>query len=545
MKKTENAIVSTYEASLPSCPLHYEDVASKVNFDRYASFKIKNRRKPLFITLASVCGTAAIVLAVVLPLALTQKQLPKGERDKILFALDGVESALKKSQGAGLSRSNVLKKEKNSEASLSKIKSYLVADDQQSDPNLSPDDYPFAQFFFARDILESASSFENGETMGNVLVGTTPFDFTNYEESSTSEEAYQLTAKAAFSLLDDGSVEVGGAFFSSFHEGAITQIFPYEANIVYDFTNFNGDFTMTLLSGDCRTGFPGDHQESTYEYAYLSCRDNLVVEYRHFVIVSKTPLIMDEGHPSFQNYLNEGVVYVDEAEIYDGERYSRSQRTGIADAGNLPGIKENKHGIGLPIVDDFSCNETDLHAAEWQNKTYVEESDVLTVISSLETKIGTSLVLNLLDENGRSYNFDEVADTLESVSLGDELSLNSEGNPNLVSQISLKEDTAFQSLFETPFDNGGTSSLLCFASYWESQEGVAKLIPLSDFSIYVEGKDGVMPLTDLSLTFREAAALAYSSEEASSIHNLLFYYDYPSVSGFDKTAHSLTVNLNF
>lgn len=543
MKKTEKTLLETYEASLPPCPLPYSEVEKKVDFQLYASPQRKKRRM-LWILPVSLVGMSAVALSIILPLAL--RQTPSlSEKDKIVLALDGVEKTLQASKGAGDTKtSSAHRKASFSENSLSIIKSYLVADENEEDPELSPDDYPFAQLFFARNILKALSSFESGQCFGEEKTGAIGFDFTTYEPSTAVSNPYTLTTKVSFSLTEKNVVEVGGAFLSEYQNGAISQLFPFQASIAYDFSGSDEAFTLTLLSGDIREGFPSDHQESTYEYAYLSSASSLVREYRHFSLVSKTPLLLDSAHPSFQDYLKEGVSYVDEAEVYDGARYAKSRRTGIADESGQKGITEIKQGIGIPIVDDFGCNQNDLQAAKWKQKAYAKEEGVASAVASLEEQLGESLALQLLDENGRDYNFEEEKDVLQSVSLGDRLSLDDQNRPNAISDFVLSSDVSFESLFKTSFPNGEKESLLCFTSFWESLPGLARILPLDEFAIYVADASGGEEAVDISSAFSEIAKAAFPAE-ASQPHSLTFFYDYPPDSSFNIEQHTFTARLDF
>jgi len=191
MKKTEKELIDAYEGSLPACPLPYSEVEKKVDFERYAKPQGERRRR-LWLIPVSI---AVLALSVILPITLL-KTPSLDDKDQIILALGGVEKTLRDSKGEGFSTSSpTLKKASYSDRSLSLIRSFLVSDSEKSEPELSPDDYPFTQLFFARDILKSLSSFAGGKCLGFERMGSIGFDFSTYEPSSSVFSSYASQKK--------------------------------------------------------------------------------------------------------------------------------------------------------------------------------------------------------------------------------------------------------------------------------------------------------------------------------------------------------------
>ena len=241
-------------------------------------------------------------------------KLPTSSHEKVQFALNGVESSLKKNASKRMALNASAKTDFGRVAyaygaptamlmakvvaddSLSTIYNAMVVEEQTTNPSFEYDEPPMIQFQYLKALYEEmGNDFEFGTKYSNTSTGTIYYDFENRAPSTDEEflNTYSFTCSISLNIDNDDLINAYVAFDLTFTSDGVSRHEKMYVELIldYDMNETSPTYELSMNAITDLLDYQNDSEKYfDDEYDYVKVDKNTIKEWRKFGICSPTSL---------------------------------------------------------------------------------------------------------------------------------------------------------------------------------------------------------------------------------------------------------------
>ena len=343
-------------------------------------------------------------------------KLPENAHDKVTFAFNGVEKSFKKKNIVKSKSTSNLKRAVISTSTLNQIKGVYVDGDEVENgvDGLEYDEPPMIQFQCLKSVYEKiGDDFTFDTKYYDNVTGQIYLDLETGENKADSKDAsylvdYDFKLSIQIGIDDNDLITAHVTFEIDLTKGNDSYSTKWYARLElnYDMEKSSPNYDLAMYTAN-------DEKEMsyldryTYEYDYVEVVDNAIKEWRKFDIESKTKLIKDSNHTSFDAYIAEDIEYEIGTSrfFYDGVQRKVKQMN-----------NSKKETLGKAYFDGIGLNNTDINDDPFYNKEGSQNSVLKTIYSDFSNLFGFDFIYALF--SGGDHGISDI--TPESIEIYDE-----------------------------------------------------------------------------------------------------------------------------
>lgn len=245
-------------------------------------------------------------------------------------------------------------------------------------------------------------SWDDNVVYSTTISATMGFEFDTFKKGST-KHPYDLDFLMQVKVAADDSVDITLGFdvklkaepgkynFTRYAKIKISSTYDVKSNdFVVDY-NRCSDYTKT----------PSINRFVAYEREYIVVKKGAIESFDDYYAMSEEKLVLDEEHPAWQDYYDEGVKFFPGAKIFNGNTVYKVYTTGAG--GKMTSVVHKDKLMEL-LVDGMGLHEGVNDSGFFALKT-TDTPALKTAESKMSKKYGDPLVYDLIG-NLEGINFD-------------------------------------------------------------------------------------------------------------------------------------------
>ena len=294
-----------------------------------------------------------------------RNSLPNNDYEKVKFAFDGVEKSFLEGKTGNKSANKKIQNRylANKETGLSTLYSLFTDDDIKEDgiEKLEYNQPPMIQFQYLKKVFEKVGeNYSLGSKYYDTIQGEVYLDIQSGKKSDQSD---LITADVSFDI--------------ELARGEETYSIQWFVSILldYDMNKSDPNYTMTMRSENDERAL-SYRNCFIYEYDSVQVKDNEIKEWQKFCFESDRRLLKDSSHSTFQNYLDEQIVYgrITFAWFKDKIFKKNNQLT-----------QEKQKTFVQVLFDDLGLNASEMKSDEFISKTGIQNNVIKTCYQEFST----------------------------------------------------------------------------------------------------------------------------------------------------------------
>ncbi len=338
--------------------------------------------------------------------------LPSTNYEKVSYAFNGVEKALKNQSSS--SKKQLINKKANiaSSETIDTIYSFLEQDGDSTKADITYNDTPLIQFQYVKALYEElGTDLAFNTKYSEKLTGEIYFDFTKGEQASGNEYLNQYEVICSFLVnIDENNIitcDVG--FDMTFNNnGTIRHQLMYcDFYLDYDMKNESPTFEFLIKYIDDALAYTDENEKGiTGEYSYIKVEENIIKNYQKFGVSAKSDL---------SNYKNEDFIY----------KYSALR--GFKDSKNYkitnPFIKDDN--LKEAVINGLGIMDTFVNYKSYFNKDGTSTDKIKGIMQKFDNIYGRSVLYSIAatyaDEEWERKEPDVVHNVFITIGSGDSI----------------------------------------------------------------------------------------------------------------------------
>lgn len=334
-----------------------------------------------------------VALSAVLGLYACSDKLPETNYEKVCFAFNGVEKSFKDSGKKGAAELNKVYASENADAALETIYSLYTSDDKRgnSAEDLDYNQPPMIQFQYLKKVLEKiGENFSFGTKYCDTITGKVNIDIETGQKATgaDSEFDYNFLLSIAIQIDDNDLITADVSFDIDLRRGSENYATKWfvEMLLDYDMKNASPNYTLAMFTENDEKDLPY-YDHFTYEYDYVEVNNSSVKEWRKFCMESAERLVKDGAHPSFDEYIEEGLIYkVDRCQWF--------KNNGLYKFNDVSGSKEQT--IAKALFDGIGLNAESIGGDRFFEKTGTQNNAITDIYGDFSRIYGEDIIYDLI-----------------------------------------------------------------------------------------------------------------------------------------------------
>ena len=331
-------------------------------------------------------------------------KVPTTGFEKVKTAFNGVEKSFKKlSSSKNANQTRALQpRYKNVDSGLSSIFSHFSSNDIQSHSveDLSYNEPPMIQFQYLKAVFDKVGSgFEFGTKHYDNIMGDMYVDFeTGFKADKQDKYKYAYNYELAIDINIDANdlINADVSFDITLSKDGNNYNTKWYVNLLldYDMENASPTYTLTMLTENDERDFPYFNRY-TYEYDYVDMQNSKVNEWRKFCMHSSERLVVDNEHPTFEDYIDKNnITYkVDYPKWFKNGNYYRINQ-----------MPENlQRSIGNAMYADLGLNAGDINAEVFFAKQGTQNGVMQVIYNNFSKIYGDEIIYDLVCRDEDDY----------------------------------------------------------------------------------------------------------------------------------------------
>ncbi len=392
-----------------------------------------------------VCVCALSLLALASCGGSSGYKVPTNAYEKVTTAFQGVEKSfkdLKTESGFAPKKRFGKVKPSNLDGALADIAALYGSGDSLGDAidELSFNEPPMVQLQCLKKAVEKiGDGYAFGSKYYNTIKGVIYYDAESgkkSEENPAYRYDYDFILSIQIDLNDDDVIEAEVSFDITLKQGDTTYHTDWYVSmeLAYQMEKESPNYTLAMYTVNNEEELPVMEYGNVYEYDYVDVRNGAIHEWRKLGYETSVPMIKDNDHTRFEDYLNDGGFAV---------RTSVSRWYKNADLKRFAkDTKEKTNALSAALFNKLNLNVTDSGKAAFEGKDGIKHDAILTLYQEFSALKKEDLIYDLI-ETGDHEQPKEAAGIVITNSGG-----------QVIGSMQVDEDFKIWSLFDEKYGDG-------------------------------------------------------------------------------------------
>lgn len=328
--------------------------------------------------------------------------LPTTDKEKVAFAFKGVDKSLR-NQRAANRKLLPLNAIRTDEGVAEMYRQFDETRDVEA-PDIEYNEPPLVQFQFIKQLYEAVGDdYALGTVYTTTVTGEVTYDFdTGKYEGDLHRYSAEVDIYIGIDSKDYITAEFGMQIVYTAPSGQThEQKFYAYLGLDYDFERNEPNYTLSMRNSDDCSAYPEDQVYCSYEYDYVEVQEGAILEWRKAYVAANRKLILDQAHPDFASYMNEGLEFSGGARAYKNHKQYKTTRTGKKS--DNPEDTAKRIALCTTVVDKLGGNASDIHADAFFAKDKVQNAKVKEIYNGFSHTYGVDIVASIVITGSHIY----------------------------------------------------------------------------------------------------------------------------------------------